>query len=168
MRLRPSPMVESMSSFAISLILVFGYYAVTYLDLNKAFSATTFAAVFYMFPMVTAWSIAGLIFRNRVLKQRMLISMGISALLSVCFALFFYWITVTAAANIDTSGSTSLIVGAVLVGVTGILGALVTYRFVIDDNKPTLAKSAYTTISNGQPQPVQRKSKTKKKTPEKK
>ena len=57
-------MVESMSNFAISLLLVIGYYWITEGDLNMAFSLTTGVAIFFMFPTFTLWSLAGLVFKT--------------------------------------------------------------------------------------------------------
>lgn len=149
MRLRPSPLVESMATFAIALILVFAYYALTLFDFGKAINAVTFGAVFFMFPMVTAWSIGGWFFRDRVLKKRLYLNLGISALLAVCFALFFAWITSEAKVGVDTSGAASLIGAAVVVGIAGIIAGFITFYWVIDENKPSLKKTAYTTIQTG-------------------
>jgi hypothetical protein len=138
-----------MATFAISLILVFAYYALTMFDFGKAINAVTFASVFFMFPMVTAWSIGGWFFRDRMLKKRLYLNIGISALLAVCFALFFAWITAEAEVGVDTSGAASLIGSAVLVGIAGIVAGFITFYWVIDENKPTLKKTAYTTIQTG-------------------
>jgi hypothetical protein len=140
-------MVESMSNFAISLLLVVAYYWITLSDLNSAFSLTTGVALFFMFPIFTMWSIAGLLARNLVLKQRLLINLGVSALGSGGFLLFLLWATDSSRIGANAEGAFSLIEGAVLVGAAGLIAGLITYRFVLDDNKPRLSQTAYTTIN---------------------
>jgi hypothetical protein len=154
-------MVESMSNFAISLLLVIGYYWITEGDLNMAFSLTTGVAIFFMFPTFTLWSLAGLVFKTRVQKERLFINLGVSVLTATGFALFLVWVTSSSKTGLDKEGVASLIGGSILVGVTSVIGGLLTYRFVIDDNKPRLKKTAYTTINTGpQVQNVKTKSKS--------
>jgi hypothetical protein len=140
-------MVESMSNFAISLLIVVGYYWVTLSDLNAAFSLTTGVALFFMFPIFTMWSLAGLLARKLVLKQRLLINLGVSVVGSGGFLLFLLWATDSSRIGSNTEGAATLIEGAVLVGAVGVIAGLITYRFVLDDNKPRLSKTAYTTIN---------------------
>jgi hypothetical protein len=142
-------MVESMSNFAISLLLVISYYWITEGDLNLAFSLTTGVALFFMFPTFTLWSLAGLAVKTRVLRERLLVNLGVSVLTATGFALFLVWVTSSSKVGLDKEGVASLIGGSILVGVTSLIGGLVTYRFVIDDNKPRLKKTAYTTINTG-------------------
>ena len=154
-------MVESMSNFAISLLLVIGYYWITEGDLNMAFSLTTGVAIFFMFPTFTLWSLAGLVVKTRVQKERLFINLGVSVLTATGFALFLVWVTSSSKTGLDKEGVSSLIGGSILVGVTSVIGGLLTYRFVIDDNKPRLKKTAYTTINTGpQVQNVKTKSKS--------
>lgn len=142
-------MVESMSNFAISLLLVISYYWITEGDLNLAFSLTTGVALFFMFPTFTLWSLAGLAVKTRVLKERLLVNLGVSVLTATGFALFLVWVTSSSKVGLDKEGVASLIGGSILVGITSLVGGLVTYRFVIDDNKPRLKQTAYTTINTG-------------------
>jgi hypothetical protein len=153
-------MVESSSSFAVSFLIVIGYYWITEGDLNKALGFTTGVALFFMFPIFTLWSLAGLIAKTRVLKQRLLVNLGVSVAVSVGFTLFLLWVASSSKANFEQAGVSSLIGGSILVGITSIIGGLVTYRFVIDDNKPRLSATAYTSI-NTLPQTHSPKSKSK-------
>ena len=154
-------MVESMSNFAISLLLVIGYYWITVGDLKSALSYTLGVAIFFMFPTFTLWSLAGLVFKTRVQKERLYINLGVSVLTATGFALFLVWVTSSSKTGLDKEGVASLIGGSILVGVTSVIGGLLTYRFVIDDKKPRLKKTAYTTINTGpQVQNVKTKSKS--------
>jgi|GEM_PF-1898416 hypothetical protein len=152
-------MVESSSSFAASLLIVIGYYWITEGDLNKALAFTTGVALFFMFPIFTLWSLSGLIFKTRKQSQRMFINLGVSVVVSVAFTFFLIWVASSSKTAFDQASVNSLIGGAVLVGITSVVGGLVTFRFVVDDSKPRLSKTAYTSI-NTQPQSSSAKPKT--------
>lgn len=149
MRLRPSPLIESSATFALSFLLVIVYYWANYLDLNVAFNFATASALFFMFPIFSAWSFVGLLVKNRVIKQRFLINVGINILVTGGLALFLLWVMSNSDSGVSANGAATMVVSAFVVGIANLLSAVVTYRFILDDNKTKLSKTAYTTINTG-------------------
>ena len=149
MRLRPSPLIESSATFALSFLLVISYYWANYLDLNVAFNFATASALFFMFPIFSIWSFVGLLVKNRVIKQRFLINVGINILITGGLALFLLWVMGTSNSGVSGKGAATMVVSAIVVAIANLLSAVVTYRFILDDSKTKLSKTAYTTINTG-------------------
>jgi uncharacterized membrane protein len=149
MRLRPSPLIESSATFALSFLLVIGYYWVSTGNLNSAFNFATASALFFMFPVFSAWSFVGLLVKNRVIKQRFLINLGINTVITGGLALFLLWVMSNSEAGVNPTGAATMVVSAFVVGLANLISAVVTYRFVLDDNKTKLSSTAYTTINTG-------------------
>jgi uncharacterized membrane protein len=149
MRLRPSPLIESSATFALSFLLVIAYFFATTGNLNTAFNFATASALFFMFPIFSAWSFVGLLVKNRVIKQRFLINLGINVLFTGGLALFLLWVMSNSQAGVNATGAATMVTTAFVVGGSNLISAVVTYRFILDDNKTKLSPTAYTTINTG-------------------
>jgi hypothetical protein len=144
MRLRPSPLVEASASFAVSFLLVIGIYWAIYRDLNSAFSLATVAALFFMFPIFSAWAFVGYLVRDRTIMQRFAINVGLTVLVTGGLSLFL----ITMASEPQSSNSAATLVEtALVVAISNVVSAAIAYRFLVDDNKTKLAKTAYTTVN---------------------
>ena len=146
MRLRPSPLVEASATFAIAFLLVIATFWAIYRDLNTALNFSTVSALFFMFPVFSAWAFVGFFVKNRVILQRFLFNAGASILITGGLGLFLLW-TVSTSDAAESSASSALITSAIIVAIANLVSAVITYRFVLDDNKTKLAKTAYTTIN---------------------
>jgi len=146
MRLRPSPLVEAASTFAISFLVVIGWFTFFNPQGTDAGSMATYAAMLVMFPIFTVIAIAGFAVRSRTSLQRFLVNTAIALLLSLVAAL------------LQLSWGSVWLGTCLLVFIATVVALAVTYRFVIDYNKVKLSNTQYS--SNPV---VSRKSKRKKK-----
>ena len=131
MRLRPSPLVEAASTFAVSFLIVLGWYTFFHPQGTDIGSMATYAAMLVMFPIFTVIAIAGFIVRSRNALQRFVVSSVIALLLSLVAAL------------LEANWGAVWYGTCLLVFIATVVALAVTYRFVIDDSKVKLSNTQY-------------------------
>ena len=143
MRLRPSPLTEAASTFAISFLIVLGWYAFVRPAGSDVASMASTAAILVMFPIFTASTLVGFAIRSNKALKRFLYNSGITLFWTIGASLLF-WNGATAKRTFMTLEAAHILVGAcMLVLVANLMALAVTYRFVIDDNKVKLTKTQY-------------------------
>jgi len=158
MRLRPSPLTEAASTFAIAFLLVLGWYAIDRPSQSDVGSMAGTAAILVMFPIFTASTLVGFVIRSNGSFKRFLYNAGITLFWTIGASLLF-WNGATAKRTFMTLDAAHVLIGAcILVAIANLVALAVTYRFVIDDKKVKLTKTQYTSNPS-----VQSKSKRKKK-----
>jgi hypothetical protein len=90
--------------------------------------------------------------------QRFWVLAGVNAFFSAGFAWFFWSVANQAKTNIGANSAAILISGALVVGVSNLIGLAITERFLIDEGKTSLTKTQYVSSPT-----VSSKSKTRKK-----
>jgi len=159
MRLRPSPLVESASAFAVSFLLVLAWYAFQRPAGSDIGAMATTAAILVMFPIFTAMTMVGFAIRSKTALRRFFFASAIAVVWSGGAALMF-WNGANSKPAVMSLEAANVLVGAcLLVAATTVVALAVTYRFVVDDNKVKLKTSQYT--SN--PQVASKTTKRKKK-----
>jgi hypothetical protein len=143
MRLRPSPLVEAASTFALSFLLVLGWYAFSRPAGIDIGSIATSVAILVMFPIFTAMTLVGFAIRSRNAVQRFVFGAAIALVWSVASAILF-WQSANANPSAENLAWGQVWVGcSILVFVSTTLALAITFRFIVDDNKVRLSNTQY-------------------------
>lgn len=158
MRLRPSPVVEAAGTIAIAYLLVLVWCAITLPAGGDLLATAATPTILYLIPIFIAQTLVGLAVRNAPKLQRFWVLGGVNVFFSAGFAWFFWAVANQAKTNIGANSAAILISGALVVGVSNLIGLAITERFLIDESKTTLTKTQYVSSPT-----VASKSKTRKK-----
>jgi hypothetical protein len=143
MRLRPSPLVEAASTFALAFLVVLAWYTFSRPAGIDIGSIATKAAILVMFPIFTAMTLVGLAIRTRSALQRFIFGTLVTLVWSAGSAVLFWQ-----SANVNPSAY-NLALGKVWVGcsilvfISTTMALAVTYRFIVGDNKVRLSNTQY-------------------------
>ena len=159
MRLRPSPLIESASTFAVSFLLVLGWYAFERPQGSDIGSMAITAAILVMFPIFTAMTVVGFIVRSNNAFRRFVFSASVALVWSAGAALMFYNGATSKPAVMSLEAAHVLVGACILVAIASLLALAVTYRFVIDDNKVKLKTTQYSSNPSVAPRTTKRKKK---------
>ncbi len=158
MRLRPSPQVEAAATIGIAYLIVVAWCAITLPSGGDLMAMAATPTVLYMIPIFIAQTLVGLAVRNSAKLQRYLVLAAVNVFFSAGFAWFFWAAANQAKTNIGASSATILVSGAILVGISNLIGLTITEWLLIDESKTRLSKTQYVSSPT-----VAAKSKTRKK-----
>lgn len=143
MRLRPSPLTEAASTFAIAFLIVLVWYVFKHPASTDAGSMASTAAVLIMFPIFTAMTLIGFAIRARKSLTRFLCNLGLTVFWTVGASLMFWNGANSRPTSASLEAAHVLIGACTLVLIANLVALAVTYRFVIDDNKVKLTRTQY-------------------------
>ena len=143
MRLRPSPVVEAAATIAIAYLLVLAWCAITLPVGGDLLAKAATPTILYLIPIFIAQTLVGLAVRNSAKIQRFWVLAAVNVFFSAGFAWFFWSVSNQAKTNIGAQNASILISGAIVVGVSNLVGLAVTERFIIDEGKSRLTKTQY-------------------------
>jgi len=158
MRLRPSPQVESAATIALAYLIVVTWCAITLPPGGNLLATAATPTVLYMIPIFIAQTLVGFAVRNSAKLQRFWVLSGVNVFFSAGFAWFFWSVANQAKTNIGAESAAILVSGAIVVGVSNLIGLAITEFFLIDETKSRLTKTQYVSSPT-----VSSKSKTRKK-----
>mgnify|MGYP006272519223 CR=1 FL=1 len=133
--MRPSPLTEAAAVMGIAVILCAVSYVILLGDLNSGIGMLTSMAIFFLPPLFTLWSLAGLAIRKKSGSFRLLTSLAITtAVISVITLYIGSSITGKAA----TDGMTLWYYMIAVLWLSCATGALVTYLILLRPGKPKI------------------------------
>ncbi len=158
MRLRPSPVVESAGTIAIAYLLLLAWCWATLPAGADLLSRATTPTVLYLFPIFTAQTLLGLAVRNQAKLRRFLALAAINVVFSAGFAWFFWSTSNQAQTDTGAMRAGELVTGALVVGISNLIGLAIAEGLLVDDGKTRLTSSQYVSSPS-----VSSKSKTRRK-----
>lgn len=141
MHLRPGPVVEAMSTVALSFLLIFGWYAI--LPVKGFPQLATYSVLLFLFPIFTVQLIGGLFIRNKPRNTRLSVLAGLAALATLGFLMFFGSINPNVVNNGAMSLGAAFQGGALVVFGSILIGLVITEYLIVSDEKTKLTGSQY-------------------------